>query len=104
MLFAVSLKQKLKLKQYTNFCGLELFLDILIRTNPTLPMNYVWPPTPSYCSHCPPPIPPPPPTYLWGRVGNSTSSTLSTAQLQLGGSKHLSMPVNLWLSIDFFKF
>ena len=33
-----------------------------------------------------------------------SSSTLSTAQLQLGGSKHLSMPVNLGLSIDFFKF
>ena len=32
------------------------------------------------------------------------SSTLSIAQLQLGGSKHLTMPVNLGLSIDFFKF
>ena len=32
------------------------------------------------------------------------SSTLSTAQLQLGGSKHLSVPVNRRVSIDFFKF
>ena len=32
------------------------------------------------------------------------SSTLSTAQLQLGGSKHLCVPVNLRLSIDFCKF
>ena len=34
----------------------------------------------------------------------SDRSILSTAQLQLGGSKHLSVPVNLGLSIDFFKF
>ena len=32
------------------------------------------------------------------------SSTLSTAQLQLGGSKHLSRPVNLRLSVGFFMF
>ena len=37
----------------------------------------------------------------WGCL---ISTTLSTAQLQLGGCKHLSVPVNLRLSIDFFKF
>ena len=30
-------------------------------------------------------------------LSSSTSTTLSTAQLQLGGSKHLSVPVNLRL-------
>ena len=30
-------------------------------------------------------------------------TTLSTAQLQLGGSKHLCVPVNLRLIIDFFQ-
>ena len=39
-----------------------------------------------------------------GIIRRCKHDTLSTPQLQLGGSKHLSMPVNLGLSTDFFKF